>query len=208
MVEPHNRVVAASAPWLPSLLVNMIWRTLLTIARAKAMLRRNGQIEPTSVGRVRVRTLPTDLDLLGHMNNGRYASIFDLGRFDLLIRTGFWDLLQKQGWYAVVASETITFRKSLELWQRFTVESRLMGHDDKSVYMVHRAVVRGEVYAEMIVRARFLRRNRRHRARTTSSSRRSASPTGFRMSSPGCTTGPRHPLCRRPAPRHLASGAD
>ena len=33
-----------------------------------------------------------------------------------------------------------------------------MGHDDKSVYMVHRAVVRGEVYAEMIVRARFLRR--------------------------------------------------
>lgn len=102
--------------------------------------------------------MPTDIDLLGHMNNGRYGSLFDLGRFDLLVRTGMWDVIADHGWYAVVASETITFRKSLQLWQRFTVETRLSGHDDKSVYMTHRAVVKGEVYAEMIVRARFLRR--------------------------------------------------
>ncbi|MCR2783385.1 MULTISPECIES: acyl-CoA thioesterase [unclassified Microbacterium] len=138
--------------------MNVWWRTLLTILRAKAMLRRNGAAHPATVGRVRVRTLPTDIDLLGHMNNGRYASLFDLGRFDLLIRTGMWDLFNARGWYAVVASETITFRKSLGLWQRFTVESRLHGHDDKSVYMIHRAVVNGEIYAEMLVRARFLRR--------------------------------------------------
>jgi len=139
--------------------VNVWWRTLLTILRAKVRLRRNGPIEPTAVGRVRLRTLPTDIDLLGHMNNGRYASLFDLGRFDLLVRTGMWDLVNARGWYAVVASETITFRKSLGLWQRFTVESRLQGHDDKSVYMIHRAVVGGEIYAEMLVRARFLRRS-------------------------------------------------
>ena len=139
--------------------MNVIWRTLLTIWRAKVMLRRHGRIAPRSVGRVRVRTLPTDLDLLGHMNNGRYASLFDLGRFDLLVRTGMWDLLRDKGWYAVVASETITFRKSLALWQRFTVESRLLGRDEKSAYMVHRAVVDGEIYAEMTVRARFLRRS-------------------------------------------------
>ncbi len=126
--------------------------------RAKTLLRRRRPIPPTSVGRVRLRTLPTDIDLLRHMNNGRYASLFDLGRFDLLIRTGIWDAMNTRGWYAVVANETITFRKSLELWQPFTVESRLYGHDDKAVYQIHRAVVDGEVYAEMIVRARFLRR--------------------------------------------------
>jgi len=143
---------------LASRLVNVWWRTLLTIMRAKAQLRRRGPIPPSSVGRVRLRTLPTDIDFLGHMNNGRYASLFDLGRFDLLIRTGIWDAMNAQGWYAVVASETVTFRKSLQLWQRFTVESRLYGHDDKAVYQIHRAVVDGEIYAEMIVRARFLRR--------------------------------------------------
>ena len=57
-----------------------------------------------------------------------------------------------------LSRETITFRKSLELWQAFTVESRLIGHDDKATYMMHRAVVDGEVYAQMVVRARFLRR--------------------------------------------------
>ena len=139
--------------------MNVIWRTLLTIWRARVQVRRHGLLAPTAVGRVRVRTLPTDIDLLGHMNNGRYGSLFDLGRFDLLIRTGMWDLLQRKGWYAVVAQETITFRKSLELWQTFTVESRLQGHDAKAAYLVHRAVVDGEVYAEMLVRARFLRRS-------------------------------------------------
>jgi len=138
--------------------VNVWWRTLLTIWRAKTLLHRRGPIPPRSIGRVRLRTLPTDIDLLGHMNNGRYASLFDLGRFDLLIRTGIWDAMNAQGWYAVVASETVSFRKSLQLWQRFTVESRLYAHDDKAVYQIHRAVVDGEVYAEMIVRARFLRK--------------------------------------------------
>ncbi|MEO2134402.1 acyl-CoA thioesterase [Microbacterium sp.] len=138
--------------------MNVWWRTFLTIWRAKVLLHRRGPMPPRSVGRLRLRTLPTDIDLLGHMNNGRYASLFDLGRFDLLIRTGIWDAMNAQGWYAVVASETVTFRKSLQLWQRFTVESRLYAHDDKAVYQMHRAVVDGEVYAEMIVRARFLRR--------------------------------------------------
>ncbi|WP_159500260.1 thioesterase family protein [Microbacterium sp. 18062] len=139
--------------------MNVIWRTLLIIRRARARLRRNGRIPLQSVGRIRLRTLPTDIDLLRHMNNGRYASLFDLGRFDLLIRTGVWDAMDAKRWYAVVASETITFRKSLNLWQRFDVETRLLGHDEKSVYMIHRAVVDGEIHAEMIVRARFLRRS-------------------------------------------------
>ncbi len=141
--------------------MNVIWRTLLVILRAKVLVRRNGRIPANSVGRVRLRTLPTDIDLLLHMNNGRYASLFDLGRFDLMIRTGLWDVMAARKWHAVVASETVTFRKSLNLWQRFTVESRLVGHDERSFYLMHRAVVDGEVYAEMIIRARFLTNDRR-----------------------------------------------
>lgn len=102
--------------------------------------------------------MPTDLDILRHMNNGRYLSLFDLGRWDLLIRTGLFDEMKRRGWYAVVSSETVTFRKSLQPWQRFDVESRLMGHDDRAVYLEHRAVVDGEVYARAIVRSRMLRR--------------------------------------------------
>lgn len=139
--------------------MNLLWRTMLTMIRARRRVRRGGRLEPTSVSRVSVTTLPTDIDLLMHMNNGRYLSLFDLGRWDLLIRTGMFDAMKRQGWYAVVAAETVTFRKSLELWQRFVVESRLIGHDDRAIYLEHRAVVDGEVYASVIVRSRILRRS-------------------------------------------------
>jgi hypothetical protein len=66
--------------------------------------------------------------------------------------------MKDRGWYAVVSSETITFRKSLQLWQRFEVQSRFIGHDEKALFMEHRAVVKGQVYARAIVRARMLRR--------------------------------------------------
>ena len=124
-----------------------MWRTLIVMLTARRRLRRRGRLAPTGISRIRLTTLLTDIDLLLHMNNGRYLSLFDLGRWDLLVRTGLWDVMKTRGWYAVVSSETVTFRKSLNLWQRFDVESRMIGHDDKAVYLEHRAVVDGEVYA-------------------------------------------------------------
>ncbi len=144
--------------WLPSTIVNVIWRTLIVMWRARRRLRRDGRIAPTEVSRIRVTTLPTDIDVLRHMNNGRYLSLFDLGRWDLLTRTGMAEAMKRHGWYGVVSAETVTFRKSLELWQRFDIESRLLGHDDKAIYLEHRAVVDGEIYARAIIRSRMLKR--------------------------------------------------
>lgn len=121
-------------------------------------MRRSGNLDALGVSRIRLTTLPTDIDLLFHMNNGRYLSLFDLGRYDLLMRTGLMGAMREQGWYAVVSSETVTFRKSLKLWQRFDVESRFIGHDEKAFYLEHRAVVDGQIYARVLVRARILRK--------------------------------------------------
>lgn len=139
--------------------MNVLWRTILQLWISRRRLRRDGAIPPLSVGRIRIRTLPTDLDIMGHMNNGRYLSLFDLGRFDLLMRAGMWDLIKARGWYPVVANATISYRKSLNLWQRFDLESRVIAADDRAVYLEHRAVVRGEIYARMLVRARFVKRS-------------------------------------------------
>lgn len=53
--------------------------------------------------------------------------MMDVARFDMLVRNGVWKMMLDKGWYPIVASETITFRKSLGLWDRFTIESRLTG---------------------------------------------------------------------------------
>lgn len=110
------------------------------------------------VGRLKRRVLPNDLDVLGHMNNGVYFSVMDLGRLELGVRSGAWRLFAKNGWYPVAGSETMTFRRSLQPWQRYVLESRVVGYDDRAMYMQQRFVVGGEVYAEGIVRGRFVRR--------------------------------------------------
>lgn len=138
--------------------MNVLWRTLLVLLRARRRLRREGPLDPRTVTRLRLRVLPTDIDVLRHLNNGRYLSLFDLGRWDLLTRSGLVAAMTKQGWYAVVAAETITFRRSLQLWQRFELETRLIGHDDRAVYLEHRALVDDEIFARAIIRARILRR--------------------------------------------------
>jgi acyl-CoA thioesterase FadM len=69
-----------------------------------------------------------------------------------------WSMLKSHGWYPVVVAETISFRKSLTLWQRFDVESRVLGFDDKAVYVEQRFTVGGEIYAQAFIRGRFLKR--------------------------------------------------
>jgi acyl-CoA thioesterase FadM len=132
----------------------MLFRTLL-----HTLISRFGRrLHHYDVAVTRFRVLPTDLDIFKHMNNGVYLSIFDIGRFDLLKRSGVWKIFTDRGWYPVVASETITFRKSLTLGTRFVVESRIIGYDEKAVFVEQRAVVNGEIYAQAYIRGRFLSR--------------------------------------------------
>jgi acyl-CoA thioesterase FadM len=104
------------------------------------------------------QVLPSDLDVLRHMNNGVYFSVMDLARADLMMRCGLAGRLRQRHWYPVVAAQTIRFRRSLTLFQRFTVESRVLGWDDRA-FLVEQLFVRDrEPVASAVVRARFLGR--------------------------------------------------
>jgi len=132
--------------------VHLIFRTIYLLWRS----RRRPSLGMRDVSRVPMRVLPTDLDILGHMNNGVYLSIMDLGRMDLMIREGFWAKLRAQKMYPVMVSETITFRRSLHPWERFILETRVIGVDDKAVFVEQRFVIDGEIAARAMTRARFL----------------------------------------------------
>jgi acyl-CoA thioesterase FadM len=95
-----------------------------------------------------------------HMNNGIFLTLLDLGRYDLSLRSGIWQKWKKLGWYPVVVSENITFRKSLRLWQKFDLETKVIGWTDEAFYFEQRFVVGEEIYARAVVRIRFLKRSR------------------------------------------------
>lgn len=137
----------------------MFFRTIFHLFRSRFGYR----LGHFDIARTNFITLPTDQDILRHMNNGVYLSIMDVARFDMLQRSGVWKIFKEQGWYPVVVSETISFRKSLTLWQKFQVESRILGFDEKAVYVEQRFVRpdadgQPEIYAQGFIRGRFLKR--------------------------------------------------
>jgi acyl-CoA thioesterase FadM len=134
--------------------VNMLLRTLLMMIAS----RQKPRTDFREVGRITMRVMPNDLDLLRHVNNGIYLSLMDLGRMDLMIRTGKWQELGRRGWYPVAASVTVTYRRSLRLWERYSLETKVIGFDEKAMYVEQRFVRDNEVYVSAIMRARFLKK--------------------------------------------------
>jgi acyl-CoA thioesterase FadM len=135
--------------------VNMLLRTLLMMIAS----RQRSAKDFREVARITMHVMPNDLDLLGHVNNGIYLSLMDLGRMDLMLRSGKWQELKRLGWYPVAAAVTVTYRRSLRLWQKYTLETKVLGFDEKAMYVEQRFVRDNEVYVVAINRARFLRRS-------------------------------------------------
>jgi acyl-CoA thioesterase FadM len=132
--------------------VNLVFRLLwlLLVARFR---RRCDVLGPV---RTPFRVLPTDLDVQRHVNNGIYFSLLDLGRTDLLVRSGLAGRVRERCWYPVVTAESIRFRRSLSLFQRFHVETRVVGWDETTVYLDQRFLRGDEEVASALVAGRFL----------------------------------------------------
>jgi len=142
------------------LCMHMIFRTLWHMF---VIAPRRPRLNFGDISRSQFRVWPTDLDVLNHMNNGKYLSIMDVARFDMMQRTGTMDVLKKLDWYPVVVGQTISYRKSLNPWNKFWIETKILGFDDQAIYLEQRFVrpdlaKRPEIYARAIVRARFLKR--------------------------------------------------
>jgi acyl-CoA thioesterase FadM len=90
---------------------------------------------------LRLRVLPNDLDLNGHMNNGRYPSLMDLGRLDLVLRSGLLRLMLREKSVPILAAVQIRFRIPLEVFQAYDLETRVICWDDKWVFMEQRFVI-------------------------------------------------------------------
>lgn len=137
-----------------NLYFRFLWMILVRFFNRKAQ---NPMSPCVSVFRVNV----LDMDLNVHMNNGRYLSVMDLGRIDLMIRAGhFWRLFIK-GYYPVTVAESIRFRRSLFILERFEVVTQIDAWDLRDIFMSQKFFRRGELVAEGYVQARFRRRGQK-----------------------------------------------
>jgi acyl-CoA thioesterase FadM len=141
-----------------------LWLRLMWLAIALAWRRK---LDPRrDVSRLAFRVLPTDLDLNGHMNNGRYLTLMDLGRLDHVLRSGLWRPIWQNGWAPMLGSAVIRYRRELRLFQRFELETRIVTWTDTTAVMEQTFVVaggphRGQMAARALVKAGFYDRKDR-----------------------------------------------
>lgn len=104
--------------------------------------------------------LPNDLDTNGHMNNGRYATIMDLGRMDFVMRNGLMKVMFKQKCVPVLGSVQLRFRIPLMPFQAYKLETKVICWDEKWVFLQQQFIIKkgkkaGAVAAIGIVKGGF-----------------------------------------------------
>lgn len=127
-----------------------LWLRLVRIWLAAL---RRPSLGPDDESVIRVRVWPHDLDLWGHMNGGRYLTLSDLGRLDFSIRTGLFRIVRRRRWTMPMGAAALQFRRPVRLFHTCDLRTRVVGWDDKWVYMETRFVRNGHVVATVVAKA-------------------------------------------------------
>ncbi len=130
----------------------LILRTLKVVLKAL----RRPKLHPLDTSRISLVVWPNDIDLNLHMNNGRYLSIMDLGRVDMMIRNGILSVILKRRWRPMVGAATIRYRRGLRPLSRYDLTTRIVCWDHKWFFMEQRFEQGGEVCAVAVVKGLFV----------------------------------------------------
>lgn len=98
---------------------------------------------------------PNDLDIYAHMNNGRYLTVMDLGRIDLILRSPLGEVASKNKWNPLVAASHMIFKRPLKIFETYRLRTRILGWDHKWFFIEQRFEHRNKVIATGYVKGLF-----------------------------------------------------
>ncbi|XP_077974882.1 protein THEM6-like [Styela clava] len=105
--------------------------------------------------------LPSDCDIYNHMNNSRYSREADFARTRWYCDTGLLRFMQKTGKYLIMTASTIRYRRSLEVFQSFTIATKIIYWDERNIYLQHKFLTGSNfVNSIIITRMRVLAQNK------------------------------------------------
>ncbi|MBU1194172.1 MAG: thioesterase family protein [Proteobacteria bacterium] len=108
-----------------------------------------------------MRVWLTDIDLNFHVNNAKYLSLAQLGRVHYANQTGILKSMKKSGIGLVVVGAHITYHKSLALFSKYRLATRIVGWDDDWFYFEQKFEQYGKVATRVLVRMVFMESGKR-----------------------------------------------
>ena len=111
--------------------MNLYWRLLLVWLGA----RRKPKVTLGDTIELQLTVLPSDVDLNGHMNNGRYLTIVDLALVAYMTRAGFMAHALQRGWRPMLGGSMIAYRRGLKPLRRYTLRFAITCWDARWSYI-------------------------------------------------------------------------
>ena len=124
----------------------------------KAYLADKITIDDISATSFRIR--PWDIDMFLEVNNGRILTLYDLGRFDLSIRTGLAKALKQNKWGLVVAGSTVRYRRRIRMFEKVAIYTQVAGYEERWIYIVQSMWAKGEPASSILLRTGITNRGK------------------------------------------------
>ena len=104
------------------------------------------------IDRINLMVLPQDIDPFMELNNGRYVTLLDLGRFSLGAKVNMGGFLKRNKWSLTIIGTYNEYRYRLRLFQRFVLQTKIIGYDDKWFYFFQKAERNGKTHMASVVK--------------------------------------------------------
>jgi len=79
----------------------------------------------------------------------------EVGRLELMLRTGILRHARRKGWIPLVAAQTIRYKSPLRRFRRFTLTTHLAGWDDRWFFIEHEIEREGRTMAFGVAKCCF-----------------------------------------------------
>lgn len=93
-----------------------------------------------------------DIDPFLELNNARFLSYMELGRWDYSQRVGFVRIMRERKWGVAVGGASIRYRRRIPFLHRFTLTTRLVCHDGRWFYFLQEAHAGGRICASALMK--------------------------------------------------------
>lgn len=138
--------------------MNLYLRLLLLLFKLPFLTRDEDMLTPTVL---KMHVWPNDLDFNFHMNNGRYLTLMDLGRFHLMAKKGILNAIFKNHWQPVLGGVKLHFVKGLGPFASYDLKSKVIWWDEKWVYIEQSFIQDGTIMATALLKALFVHKGKR-----------------------------------------------
>lgn len=109
----------------------MRWIRLLTVLFTANF---RSKLTVTEESIIKFRVWLTDVDA-SVMNHAAMMSALEMGRIDLMVRTGFFKLARKKKWYFPSGGISVQFLRPLKLFEKAYIKTRVFHMNDRWLYI-------------------------------------------------------------------------